>query len=344
MGEVSMVTIREIAELANVSRGTVDRVLNHRGAVSPETEKKVLEIARSLGYKPNRAGIALAAQKKKLRLGVILFGPENPFFERVMEGVLMKAEELSAYDCTVLTRRVTFDASAEIRAMDELVQEGIHGLVLTPYNDPSVIEKINELYEQGIPVITTNTDIQNSRRLAYVGSDYHQGGRTAGGLMRLATGGHARLGIITGSSQVLCHTERVAGFLEVLAETAPGIEVLEILRNHDDEFESYEVTKYFLENHPEAEAVFFAAAGVSGGCRAIRSLNRADHMKVICFDAEDTIRQLVTDGLICASISQQPFKQGSRPLELLFNYLTAGEPPEQEINYVDASIKIRENL
>ena len=67
-------------------------------------------------------------------------------------------------------------------------------------------------------------------------------------------------------------------------------------------------------------------------------------MKVICFDAEDTIRQLVTDGLICASISQQPFKQGSRPLELLFNYLTAGEPPEQEINYVDASIKIRENL
>ena len=113
-----MVTIKEIAELANVSRGTVDRVLNHRGAVSPETAKKVLEIARTLGYKPNRAGMALAAQKKKLRLGVILFGPENPFFQRVLEGVSAKAEELSAYDCTVLIRRVIFDAAAQIQAIE----------------------------------------------------------------------------------------------------------------------------------------------------------------------------------------------------------------------------------
>lgn len=339
-----MVTIKELAELANVSRGTVDRVLNHRGAVSPETAKKVLEIARTLGYKPNRAGMALAAQKKKLRLGVILFGPENPFFQRVLEGVLAKAEELSAYDCTVLIRRVIFDAAAQIQAIDELVLAGIHGLVMTPYNDPLIREKINQLSDQGIPVITTNTDIQGSKRLAYVGSDYRQGGRTAGGLMRLVTGGHAKLGIITGSSQVLCHTERIAGFLEVLEQTAPDIHVLDILKNHDDEFESYEVTKRFLENHPEADAIFFVAAGVHGGCRAIQNMNRSKNLQVICFDAEDTIRQMVMDGLISASISQQPCKQGSRPLDMLFEYLTTGEPPEREINYVEASIKIRENL
>lgn len=339
-----MVTIKEIAELANVSRGTVDRVLNNRGAVSPETAKKVLEIAQTLGYKPNRAGMALAAQKKKLRLGVILFGPENPFFQRVLEGVSSKAEELSAYDCTVLIRRVTFDASAQLDAIDELLEENIHGLVLTPYNDPSIIEKINQLQEMGIPVITTNTDVQGSKRLAYVGSDYRQGGRTAGGLMRLVTGGKAKLGIITGSSQVLCHTERIAGFLEVLQETAPDIQVLDTLKNHDDEFESYEVTKQFLKNYPEADAIFFVAAGVQGGCKAIQNMQRDKDLKVICFDAEDTTRQMITDGLISASISQQPHKQGGRPLDLLFEYLTTGEPPEKEINYVEASIKIRENL
>lgn len=339
-----MVTIKEIAQLANVSRGTVDRVLNHRGSVSRETAERVLEIARTLGYKPNRAGMALAAQKKKLRLGVVLFGPENPFFDRVLAGIHTKAEELSAYDCTVLVRRVPFDAFAQIAAMEELVVEGIHGLVLTPYNDPAVVERINLLHSQGIPVITTNTDIQGSRRLAYVGSDYRQGGRTAGGLMRLVTGGRARLGIITGSSQVLCHTERIAGFLEVIKETAPGLQVLDIQKNHDDEAESYAVTSRFLEEHPEADAIFFVAAGVQGGCRAIRELGREGSLRVICFDAEDTVRQLVTDGLICASISQQPRRQGSLPLELLFDYLTTGERPEQEIYYVDASIKIRENL
>ena len=339
-----MVTMKEIADLANVSRGTVDRVLNNRGSVNPQTAEKVRQIARTLGYKPNRAGMALAAQKKKLRIGVVLFGPENPFFQQVLEGITRKAEELAAYDCTVLIRRVIFDAGAQLSAIDELMDLGIHGLVITPYNDPLIIEKINRLQEQGIPVITSNTDIQGSSRLAYVGSNYYEGGRTAGGLMRLVTEGKANLGIITGSSQVLCHTERIAGFLDVIRKTAPDIQLLTIEKNHDDEFESYEVTKRFLTEYPQADAIFFAAAGLQGGCRAILNTGRQNHMKVICFDAETAVPSMVECGLVCASISQQPRKQGSLPLELLFDFLTTGNPPEQDVYYVDAAIKIRENL
>ena len=339
-----MVTMKEIADLANVSRETVDRVLNNRGSVNPQTAEKVRQIARTLGYKPNRAGMALAAQKKKLRIGVVLFGPENPFFQQVLEGITRKAEELAAYDCTVLIRRVVFDAGAQLSAIDELMDLGIHGLVITPYNDPLIIEKINRLQEQGIPVITSNTDIQGSSRLAYVGRNYYDGGRTAGGLMRLVTEGKANLGIITGSSQVLCHTERIAGFLDVIRKTAPDIQLLTIEKNHDDEFESYEVTKRFLTEYPQADAIFFSAAGLQGGCRAILNTGRQNHMKVICFDAETAVPSMVECGLVCASISQQPRKQGSLPLELLFDFLTTGNPPEQDVYYVDAAIKIRENL
>ena len=63
-----MATIKEIADLAGVSRGTVDRVLNKRGSVNPQTAEKILEIAQALDYKPNRAGLVLAAQKKNLKL------------------------------------------------------------------------------------------------------------------------------------------------------------------------------------------------------------------------------------------------------------------------------------
>ena len=63
-----MATIKEIAALAGVSRGTVDRVLNDRGAVNPETAEKIRKIAKELDYKPNRAGLVLAAQKKRLKL------------------------------------------------------------------------------------------------------------------------------------------------------------------------------------------------------------------------------------------------------------------------------------
>lgn len=59
-----MATIKDIAVLAGVSRGTVDRVLNNRGSVNPDTARKINEVAKALDYKPNKAGLVLAAQKK----------------------------------------------------------------------------------------------------------------------------------------------------------------------------------------------------------------------------------------------------------------------------------------
>ena len=95
--EGNNVTINDVAKAAGVSKGTVDRVLNHRGSVSPEKEKKVLEIAELLNYQPNKAGVALAAQKKKYIIGIILFGESNPFFNYVLEG--NPAKELKDYSC-----------------------------------------------------------------------------------------------------------------------------------------------------------------------------------------------------------------------------------------------------
>ena len=81
-----MATMKEIAALSGVSRGTVDRVLNHRGSVHPDTAARVLKIAKQLNYQPNKAGLMLAAQKKNLKIGVILFQDTNPFFQEVLKG------------------------------------------------------------------------------------------------------------------------------------------------------------------------------------------------------------------------------------------------------------------
>ena len=223
-GGIEMATIKQIAELAGVSRGTVDRVLNHRGSVNKKTEQKILDIAEKLNYKPNKAGLALAAQKKQLKIGVILFNEKNPFFDEVLEGIQKKAEEMDFYGCDFAIRRVEMDAKAQVEAMEELRQENISGLILSAFNDAQIAVKINELAEAEIPVVTVNTDIEGTKRFAYVGSDYFECGRTAGGLMGLIIQGSAKLGIITGSSQVLCHTRRIEGFQEVVEKKYPGIE------------------------------------------------------------------------------------------------------------------------
>ena len=64
-------TLKEIAERAGVSRGTVDRVMKNRGGVNPETEKRVRRIVEESGYTPNRAGVALVPAEWKLGMELV---------------------------------------------------------------------------------------------------------------------------------------------------------------------------------------------------------------------------------------------------------------------------------
>ncbi|MGL4736760.1 MAG: LacI family DNA-binding transcriptional regulator [Cellulosilyticaceae bacterium] len=338
-----MATIKEIAEMAGVSRGTVDRVLNNRGSVHPKTAEKIKELVKSLNYVPNKAGVALAAQKKNLKLGVILFNSRNPFLDELIQGIQAKTTEFSGYNCTITLIQVNFDVYEQLTAIESLVSEGINGLVLTPYNDPLISVKINALSEQGIPVVTTNTDIQNSRRLAYVGSHYYRSGETAAGLMALMTSGDVNIGIITGSSKILCHTERIAGFEKRIQEAYPHLNVISIIENKDDEIESYTLTLDLLTQHPEINALFFSAGGVYGGCRAVQALGRKG-IKIITYDKVDTTVQMLQENIIAATICQEPYVQGTKPFDLLFNYLTTGDFPDEEYYYTSIDIRILENL
>lgn len=340
-----MATIKEIATLAGVSRGTVDRVLNNRGSVNPATEEKIREIAKALDYKPNRAGLVLAAQKKKIKLGVILLSNENPFFVDVEEGVLEKAEELSGYNCTVIIKHVSMDVEEQLETMETLVEdEEVNGIAMVPYNDERIRDYINELSDRGIPVVTLNTDIENSKRLAYVGSHYTRSGETAAGLMSLFSSPCLNVGIITGSNNILCHTERIAGFINCLKQHKRTFQIIDVIENHDDEFESFEKTSKLLKAHPEINALFFVAGGVYGGCRSITSMGLENKLRVIAFDKVPTTKELVEKGVIAATICQQPKVQGSKPLSILHAYLTTGELPEKEYNYVAVDIRIKENI
>jgi len=339
-----MATIKEIAALAGVSRGTVDRVLNNRGSVNPVTAEKIKDIAKALDYKPNKAGLALAAQKKKIKLGVILFLADNPFFADVLKGGNEKAQDLAGYNCTVLVKQIPINVDAQLCAIDELVHEEVNGIALAPQNDDRIRLRINTLYEQGIPVITLNTDIEKSKRIAYVGSNYSKSGKTAAGLLRLMTHDIVQIGIITGSSDILCHTERIAGFTEALIPYQKRMHIVSIVETHDDEIESYEQTSKLLREHPEINALFFAAGGVYGGCRAIDSLGLAGQLCAIAYDKADTTEHFLQKGILSAIICQQPRIQGQKPLDLLFNYLTSGELPDREYYYTAVDIRIFENI
>jgi len=342
-----MPTIKEIAELAGVSRGTVDRVLNNRGYVNPEKEKKILEIAKALKYTPNLAGKTLAIRKKQLKFGYILFGStsSNPFFLDVVDGIESRAAELSEYAVSVDIRyAVLEDPHLQVKLIDELLESGIAGLVITPINHQIVIDRIKKLTDSGFPVITANSDIPDSGRLAYVGSDYYRSGETAAGIMNMICSGGANVGVVMGSPLVLCHSERVAGFTHRINEEYRHLKIVGTEINHDDDIQSFVVTKRLLETHPEINALFLVAAGVVGACRAVKEMGLEGKLKVVSYDTTIASRALIKSGAIAVTITQEPFEQGAKPLDLLLNHVGIGLKPEQEYYYTDLSIVIKENL
>lgn len=336
-----MATIKEIAELAGVSRGTVDRVLNNRGSVNAETAEKIRAIIKQLDYKPNPAGIALAAQKKKYLIGVILFSRKNPFFDDVMQGFLDKAEELSLYGCEITVKRVAYHPEAQLSAIRACLKEGIKGLILTPYNDNSIRDELNKLCCGGIPVITVNSDVEGVRRLAYVGSDYYNSGEAAGSLMRLVTSGPVKLGIVNGDDNILCHTQRISGFVEKLSED-PRFQVVCQGESLDDDNRAYDLVSHMLREHPELNAFYFAAAGVYGGCRAIAELAPDRDIRVITFDEVPTTVEMMQKNIITATICQEAYWQGAKSLELMFSYLSDKEADIKDSYYARLSVKIKE--
>jgi len=342
-----MATMKKIAKLAGVSRGTVDRVINNRGSVKPETEKKVREIIKTLNYSPNVAGKNLAVRKKKLKFGFIVFDVlyEHSYFADVIAGIKSRATELSEFGVTVEIRESHVnDPTGQIERINELIDLGINGLVITPINHPMIADKIQELTSAGIPVVTSNSDLPNSGRIAYVGSHYYKNGETAAGLMNLVSAGTANIGIISGSPNVLCNSERIAGFSDCSQAHYPNLNIVEVKIDDDDDEESYTATYDMLTKHPEINALYLTAAGVRGVCKAVSELGLAGKLKIISYDATVPICEYVKDGIITATIAQQPHTQGSLPLDILLNYLSLGTPPENEFNYTEIEIKIRESL
>lgn len=340
-----MPTIKDIASVAGVSRGTVDRVVNNRGRVRPETERRIREALELLNYTPSKAGRGLAMKKKNTKFGFIFFvnNGTHLYFKDVEDGIRSKAFEYEEFGITVDVQYTKSDDIAqEISLLESYKAQGYSGVAIMPVDDPAIANKIDEMTACGIPVITIGSDVSNSSRIAHVGNNYFQSGKIAAGIMNLICNGSANIGIVSGSSNILCHNERINGFKTRLEEAYPRLRIIDTINNHDDDIEGYIRIKEMLCSHPEIDALFLATAGIYGICRYIIETKKA--LPIVCYDCLPQTRQLIIDGVITATIDQDPYSQGKIAMELLFNNAVSGMPPEHAYYYTEPRVAIRENF
>ncbi len=338
-----MVTMQKIAELCGVSRGTVDRVMHGRGRVSPETAENIRRVAKELGYKPNPAGKALAARKKQPVVSVILSSEGNPFFDEIIRGLRTGAELYSVYGLEMkLYTMKGYDVQQQLRLIQQVRQES-DALIINPIDDEAVRNLLNELVADGCFVVTINNDIQPSNRQCFVGSDFVNGGVTACALLAAFTYNHAKVGIVIGSRQMAGHRKRLAGF-QYRMRGMKDFQLLATVENQDDEICSFNKTKEMLQEHPEITAVYLAAGGVYGACRAIMELPEEKRPLVIAVDSVPSTVEMMEKGIIKAVIYQHPYRQGRRAMELAFDYVVNGREPRESTHIMKNEIKLLENL
>lgn len=337
------ITSKQLAELAGVSRGTVDRALNNRSGVKEEVRQRILKIAAEHGYQPMRAGKALV-MRETLTIAVVLNSVGNPFFDEVIRGIEEARADFSDFSIALSMHRIKgYQLEEQLRLLDELLSEPLSGLLLTPINHPEVAARIAAFHERGIPVVTINSDIDNCPQLAYVGCDYLKSGQTAASLMGRMMGDAARVLIVTGSLKVLGHNQRVFGFSRVLRQDVPGAMIVDIVENNDDEEQSGAIVRAALQKSPEINALYFAAGGVIGGAKAAIEAAAQKPVIITC-DLTDTIREYIQRDMIAATICQQPYLQGYTGVKTLLNALLFHQFPAQPKQYTQNEIKIKYNL
>ena len=338
------VTLAEIAALAGVSRGTVDRALNDRGRVDPKVAARVRRIAAERGYRPNRAGRMLARAKNPIRIGVIVQSVETMFMHTVFEEIERASAHFTTTGAEVLVRPLEgIDAQQQLDVIDELLEAGVQGIALSPAEDERIRARIQELSGR-MPVVTFNSDLPDSGRLCYVGVDNFACGRMSAGLMDLLLAGHGEVLLVAGQENNWSHQQRVDGFQTEAAANFLGLSLLPPQTCGDDQQLAHEIVCRAVQEHPSLRGVYVSVNGQLGACDALRELGLQGKVHLICHDLIPANTENVRRGLIDFLIDQDAALQGARPIELLMDYLLAGEKPETDRILACIDIRNRYNV
>ncbi|MFJ4673910.1 LacI family DNA-binding transcriptional regulator [Kitasatospora purpeofusca] len=184
------VTIDDLATAAGVSRQTVSRAINDKGEIDPSTRRRILDIARSLGYRPNRFARAMVHQDE-VTLGLLVPNIVNPYFPEVADGVLEAASALGWHVVMHRTRATLDGELGAVRLMARQVDAFV-GYLGYP-------EAVREARDSGLPFALLDGEVLDAlapeeAAVGRVEVDLESGVRQA--LDHLVQLGHRRIGLL----------------------------------------------------------------------------------------------------------------------------------------------------
>lgn len=339
------VTMKEIAERAGVHQATVDKVVHNRVGVSDEVRAKVQAIIDELGYKPNPTGRVLQRQGKKYRIYAILVDVDAlPYLKN---GIEQGLKEWAGFDIEVTHAVTGFqEAKRQSEYIDKAVLDKADGIILSPINADCVRRAIDRAADAGIPVITTDSDIDGSRRTCCVSIDSAKASRIAGRLLGQFLNGQGKIAIISSAIETENNNYyvrmREQGFTDFIRREYPEIEIVSCIESFEDPQITYRKTTELLKEQPELRGLYITCGGVAQVGRALIESGRADSIRVLCYEDYPEIVELIRQGIVDWTLGGEKAAQGSLPVKLIMEQLVFGRKPATDRIFTDARILIKE--
>jgi len=318
--------IHFIAELANVSIGTVDRALHGRDGINEATRQRILQIARQISYTPNLAARALSVSKASARIGVCIPREIRFFYDQLWSGVLDEARRVAQLGIQFINLPVHALGVEDTKAFKELAQSGVSGIILTAGNPEGLKPLIDDAEEKGIRVVCVSTDAPESRRSSIVCVEPWLNGRLAGELMGKFVPPGSKVAVVAGMLTAEDHRKKTDGFSEAFPRHCPGGKIATVIEGHEDEDESFQKTFDLLGRVPTLAGLYVNTVNCLPVCRALGARGLAGKVKLITTDLFAEMSPYFEKGTITASIYQQPHRQGQLAVRLMADNLTSKAP------------------
>jgi LacI family transcriptional regulator len=335
--------LRDVAQVANVSMATVDRVLNNRGKVRELTAQRVLAAAERVKYVP-ASELLGSTQKKVGVLGVVIPAGPYHFFRKLELAFERLKERAIRQGITILMRTPPHqDWEAIVKFLQNDAQL-FDAVALIAGDHPVVLEAVNAYRRQGKGVICIVSDLPSSARQSFIGIDNQAAGKTAARLLgEFARSGS--IGLLTGSLQQRDHQERLLGFRSSLETLAPAMRIAGIKEALDKEDVCYEFTKGLIDQCADLRGIYHFGADMHGIVRAIQQSGQHwQNLVVIGHELTDSSRQFLAHGMVTAILNQDASFMAERTLATFADLLERDLPAHRVYQLGAIEIFLRENL
>lgn len=340
-------TIKDIAELAGVSLGTVHCALNGKRGVGEETRQRVLEIARRCNYHPNTAAASL--KRKTVRIAVAFPGltEDNRFyFTYFWSGFREYLKSMKDFNVEVLEVPFYLDSNSLKEELEDLYQNTeVQGLICaTGYMDQSSKGSLQRFVDKGIPVALVGEDIPHLERLCCVQPNYDVIGRTITELLIREIPKESGILVCAGDVLIPSHYKIVLGMDAYIEEHELHNRIYKVHAGQSKKDEYQHIIRE-LAQKDDIKACFAVTARSSVLLgKALEETGKTGIISAVGSDMFAENMEFLRSGIFTNLLNKNPYSQAYTAAKYLVEYLLKGSKPPKDTVYVGSEVVFQSSL